>query len=197
MKLSTNQLLLIGLGIVAVVVLALLMSSCDSSKNTFQIDPTAGMAYGGVQHVADYGSTQEAPSKNVYHRRDVDDPCTNFDDDCNADECATAGPSHPMYGVTHHVLGEKCWPGSNDPNDLTTHANHTDDFSVWDDGTKKPFLHNPVYGYGDCGDCKLRCHLDAQNPYRYDEGLECRCAANQKPRTSTHSTDPFTNTQRD
>ena len=82
------------------------------------------------------------------------------------------------YGSAYHIVGEQAYPCSNNPNHLNLYACGVDDYSIWQDGTKADFNHNPVYGRGSStGRCGLRTHDHAQNPYNYNDLGECRCNA--------------------
>ena len=96
--------------------------------------------------------------------------------DSNTDAVALQQPLDQFsagYGHSYHIVGCKNYECSNNPNDLGLMACGVDDFSIWNDGSKKQFNVNPTYG-DSCG--KGRCHLAShpvdQDPLEY-RGLEC------------------------
>lgn len=93
------------------------------------------------------------------------------------------------YGTAYHIVGEKMYPCSNDPNSLGTYPCGVDDFSVWQDGTKKDFDVNPTYGAQSSDGA--RHFPDSQNPYNYNGCGNCRCSINRNPRQTFDVDDNF------
>lgn len=178
MKLTNTQLLLVVVG--AFVVLLLLLRPCLMQED-FGAD-----AYG------EYMRGTHGEGSVGYSVED------NRENDGSDGSCCpkAAVNREDGYGSKYHIVGEKAYPCSNNPDDVGLYGCGEDDFSIWQDGTKCDFNHNPVYGYGKEGDCNLRTHHYSQNPYNYQDTSVCRCSANDKPRTSFDSDDPFTHSPR-
>lgn len=170
MQLTETQLLLVVVG--AFIVLLLLLRPC--LQEDFGAD-----AYGeymrGVHSEGSVGYSVE--------------------DDRESDEaeCVQAAVNREDgYGSTYHIVGGERYPCSNNPDHVGLYGCKQDDFSIWQDGTKCDFNHNPIYGYGAEDGCSLNTHHSSQNPYNYQEASVCRCSANNKPRTSFDSDDSLT-----
>lgn len=96
------------------------------------------------------------------------------------------------YGSSYHIVGQQAYPCNNDPNSLNTYACGVDDYSIWQDGTKKDFTENPIYGSGEDKGCHMRTHLASTNPYDYDPApASVLCSANRNPRKTFDINDPF------
>lgn len=96
------------------------------------------------------------------------------------------------YGSSYHIVGEQAYPCNNDPNSLNTFACGVDDYSIWQDGTKKDFTENPIYGSGESTGCHMKTFLASENSYDYDPAPASNlCAANKNPRHTFDINDPF------
>lgn len=143
-----------------------------------------------------YGSESIPQDYNLAGERVVRDPLRYqvraHDQEMPISELAARGADRANgYGSSYHIVGEQVYPCSNDPNSLGTYPCGVDDYSVWQDGTKKDFKVNPVYGAGEAGGCRIRYFPHSQNPYNYNETGDCRCSANQNPRQTFTINDNF------
>lgn len=175
---SRNQLIVI---VAVLIVVALVVYFATRDGMDFGVDPS-GLYVEGT-YPRESGLPAVAPE---YQQNTMP-----FQEQPISEMAARGADRAAGYGTSYHIVGEQVYPCNNDPNSLGTYPCGVDDYSIWQDGTKKDFTVNPVYGEGQAGGCRIRYFPASQNPMNYNSSGDCRCSANQHPRETFNVNDNF------
>ena len=134
-KVSQNNMLIVGglLLLVVLSVVAIIVSRRRGRSESFSMEKTGQYMTGvhGSQSIPlQYRlEKQEHPDLNEYQKDE------NRDVHITPDKLGELGVQRELgYGDKYHIVGEKAYPCSNDPNDLTKYSCNIDDYSIWQNG---------------------------------------------------------------
>lgn len=158
----TLEYLIIALFGLSAVVGAIVILMRRKQKESFELDEDADMmagSHGKNSHPADYLLPHQPEQRS-----------------CGSGMSElTPTPYQEGHGVDHHIVGEKVYACSNDPNVIDKYSCAVDDYNLHALDFHKKFEHNPVYGVqSDKQDSKV--HSENHHPYNYSEAGECRCS---------------------